>query len=158
MVMQGQTYVSQQTDTPEMQLLLETLRRYAWTKQTAHSPDRWSSSKRSTGQCAVTALIVHDWYGGDIVKVIVNGRWSHYYNVLPDGTTIDLTRDQFDTYAESEPLLVSATTLLKNADTLRRYGHLRGSLYLYMPIVKRELDIEKQPLLRRWLYRLTGGR
>lgn len=53
-------------------------------------------------QCAVTALVVQDYYGGKLVRghVIVDERHiSHYWNELPDGTTVDLTRQQF-----AEPL------------------------------------------------------
>lgn len=48
---------------------------------------------RSFGQCYVTARVVKEICGGDIVK---NGNVKHYWNRLPDGMEIDLTSDQFD--------------------------------------------------------------
>lgn len=48
----------------------------------------------SKGQCAVTSLIVQDFYGGQICRGVV-GKISHYWNELPDGTQVDLTRQQF---------------------------------------------------------------
>lgn len=46
-----------------------------------------------SGQCAVTALLVQETYGGILKRALVNGV-SHYWNEI-DGETIDLTRAQF---------------------------------------------------------------
>lgn len=67
----------------------------------------WSQQRASLGQCIPTALIVQDLFGGTIIKVRVNsyGYGYHYYNELPDGTVVDITRDQFPedaTYYEDE--------------------------------------------------------
>lgn len=51
-----------------------------------------NTTKASLGQCAVTALIIQDVYGGDIVY---NKRYNHYWNKLPDGEEVDITKDQF---------------------------------------------------------------
>ena len=48
----------------------------------------------SSGQCVPTALIVQDVYGGNLVRGMC-GDASHYWNELPDGTEVDLTRQQF---------------------------------------------------------------
>lgn len=45
-------------------------------------------------QCAVTALVIQDFYGGRLVRGTV-GNISHYWNELDDGTEVDLTRQQF---------------------------------------------------------------
>ena len=49
------------------------------------------------GQCAVTAAIVFDLFGGTIHKINVYGGGTHYFNKI-DGHYIDLTKDQFDLY------------------------------------------------------------
>ena len=54
--------------------------------------DKWSSCLPAFGQCAVTALVVQDFFGGKLVKDSDN---DHYWNILEDGTEVDLTREQF---------------------------------------------------------------
>ena len=49
------------------------------------------------GQCAVTALVVQDFLGGELIRAFVCGE-SHYWNRLPDGSELDLTADQFALY------------------------------------------------------------
>ena len=46
------------------------------------------------GQCGVTALVVNDELGGDILKTDVNGAW-HFYNRI-DGKRVDFTMGQFE--------------------------------------------------------------
>jgi hypothetical protein len=61
-------------------------------------PD-WSPANPSRGQCATTALVVHDHLGGSLMRgeVHVDGVRVdfHWWNVLPDGEQVDLTLDQF---------------------------------------------------------------
>lgn len=47
----------------------------------------------SKGQCAVTAMILQDYYKGDIYKIKV-GDESHYFNII-NNKVVDLTSDQF---------------------------------------------------------------
>lgn len=70
----------------------------AWSKETSYCPIEWNKENPSLGQCAVTALVINDFLGGEILwsaalqpdgKVI-----SHYFNKIGD-KTIDLTREQF---------------------------------------------------------------
>ncbi len=46
------------------------------------------------GQCAVTALLVQDLLGGELLRAVVDGQ-SHYWNLIPGMGEIDLTREQF---------------------------------------------------------------
>ena len=48
------------------------------------------------GQCAVTALIVQDRLGGELMHGATKSV-SHYWNRLANGFEIDLTSDQFET-------------------------------------------------------------
>lgn len=64
--------------------------------------DDWSTANPSRGQCGSTALIVHDLLGGELLIAEVMRRdrdgsrqGVHYWNLLPDGTEIDLTCEQF---------------------------------------------------------------
>ena len=75
----------------------------AWNNETS-STKNWSKENPALGQCAVTALIVNDYLGGEIVWANVNipdgintpkGREVyHYFNKIND-VEIDLTRIQF---------------------------------------------------------------
>ncbi len=71
--------------------------RSAWCQETS-ADLAWSTENPSLGQCAVTALIVQDFMGGVLMRAEVTGG-SHYWNRLPDGTELDLTRDQFAKYS-----------------------------------------------------------
>lgn len=75
--------------------------RSAFCQETSELPEQWSADNRSIGQCHVSALVLQDLYGGDILvgrAMTWNGRLpapiTHYWNVI-DGVTLDITRDQF---------------------------------------------------------------
>ena len=77
----------------------------SWSAETSFVPDEWSEDNPARGQCAVTALIVQDYFGGKIRKCdVVGGADSHFFNELPNGEIVDLTRIQFpeDTQFEHE--------------------------------------------------------
>ena len=96
---------------------LEDLRaalRVAWALDTCDDSDvaDWSPSNPARGQCGATALVVHDRYGGELLVAEVllpdgSRQGWHYWNRLPDGTEIDLTREQFAAHeAVQEPRVV----------------------------------------------------
>jgi len=70
----------------------------SWSKETSYYPDDWDKSNSSFGQCAVSALVLNDYFSGDIVwadALLPNGqKVSHYFNLI-DGKEVDLTRSQF---------------------------------------------------------------
>ncbi len=59
----------------------------------AETSSRWSAATPSRGQCGVTALVLYDYFGGEILKTRVGGRW-HFYNRVA-GTRLDATAGQF---------------------------------------------------------------
>ncbi|MFD6176044.1 MULTISPECIES: YunG family protein [unclassified Isoptericola] len=73
----------------------------AWGPDTCypHMKDEWDPATPSRDQCGMTALVVQDILGGDLVlaEVHVDGAQigHHYWNRLPDGSDVDLTGDQF---------------------------------------------------------------
>lgn len=103
----------------------------SWTKETAFPgcQEGWSEQNPSLGQCAVTSLIVNDFFGGKIMRCMCNGI-SHYYNLV-NNEIIDLTVDQFGgtipNYEESEER--ERDYLLSSIDTKARY-------YLLLNIVR----------------------
>lgn len=79
---------------------LETAIRCAWCADTAGADNQWTPANPSSGHCDVTALVIREGMGGDLklAQVFRNGELSehHYWNVLPDGSEVDLTSDQFE--------------------------------------------------------------
>lgn len=66
----------------------------AWIKETTY-PDvkeELSEQNKALGQCAITALIVYDLYGG---RMIYDKANFHIWNELPDKTQQDFSRSQF---------------------------------------------------------------
>lgn len=100
--------------------------RKAWCKETAYPACQaeWVPSDPSYGQCAVTAMLVYDMFGGTIHRIRVSGGGTHYFNRI-DGHTIDLTVEQFDLYhipVRYEPNEeIPRQYCGKNADTAKRY-------------------------------------
>jgi hypothetical protein len=78
---------------------IEAAIRDAWGRDTSDDPDDWSEANRARGQCAVTALVIRELLGGEILaaNVLRDGVCveRHAWNRLPSGVTIDLTREQF---------------------------------------------------------------
>ncbi len=81
--------------------MLRPLVEAAWGRDTCDPAgrDEWRPENPSWSQCGVTALVVQDLLGGDLIhgEVHMNGAkaWNHYWNRLSDGTEVDLTADQF---------------------------------------------------------------
>lgn len=68
--------------------------RAAWCPDTATPGTIWNANLPVRGQCAVTALLVHDVIGGEILRADVDGS-GHYWNAVSWAGEIDLTRAQF---------------------------------------------------------------
>jgi len=58
------------------------------------SSTRWQSDNPALGQCGVTALVVQDHLGGEILKTRYGNLW-HFYNLI-EGVSADFTVSQFD--------------------------------------------------------------
>jgi len=76
--------------------------RASWSRDTCDVADvtDWTPDRPSRGQCGATALVLHDLFGGDLLLAEVwqaDGRLQgyHWWNRLPGGAEVDLTRDQF---------------------------------------------------------------
>jgi hypothetical protein len=66
------------------------LLRHSWSGRTS---SLWTERTPSRGQCGVTALVINDHFGGEILKTRAGPSW-HFYNRI-EGRTLDLTADQF---------------------------------------------------------------
>ena len=90
--------------------------------------DKWNEGNPSLGQCAITALIVNDFFGGKIMRCMASSG-SHYYNIIDD-ELVDLTVEQFlgeiPQYENGEER--TREYLLSNEDTKNRYLLLNRNL------------------------------
>lgn len=102
---------------------LERAIRGAWGADTSAAPE-WHGDNPPMGQCAVTALVVQDHLGGDLLRVVNEGE-SHYYNRLPGGSELDLTRGQFDRWQPSAAEVRDRDYVLSFPATAKRYATLR---------------------------------
>ncbi|BBA95704.1 hypothetical protein RVR_671 [Actinacidiphila reveromycinica] len=75
--------------------------RASWAADTCSPDDRadWRPDNPAWGHCDITALVVHDVFGGLLLvgEVHLDGvqRGHHWWNRLCSGVELDLTREQF---------------------------------------------------------------
>lgn len=107
-------------------ITLESLRmslHHAWGPDTILPNYRFDEKRPSRGQCVPTALVVQDCLGGNILCTWVaeegrKGIEMHYWNELPGGLEVDLTRDQYSDKAVFGQTKVRTRTF--SASTRRR--------------------------------------
>jgi 8-oxo-dGTP pyrophosphatase MutT (NUDIX family) len=110
---------------------LEHAIRAAWCRWTSDPLDQpgWTDANPASGQCASTALIVQDRLGGELLMAEVreadgSRQGVHYWNRLPDGRELDLTREQF----RRGEVVGSAQVVARPGDVTR--GRLAGHYHL----------------------------
>ncbi len=130
--------------------VLEQALQASWCKETSSNP-LWNLRNPAKGQCAVTALVVQDYHGGEIVWTeAILPTWkkvkleytsgtvppdkivSHYFNFVHTMEK-DYTRQQFPRKTQMTlgiPRLQGFSStrdyVLSNPDTVRRYELLKG--------------------------------
>ncbi|MFE3825559.1 hypothetical protein [Streptomyces sp. NPDC059092] len=87
--------------TPLLLTDIEQALRSSWSAETC-TPEfrsRWSTDNPARDQCGVTAMVLNDLLGGELIRgeVHVDGERTdyHWWNRLGMGIEIDLTREQF---------------------------------------------------------------
>jgi len=110
---------------------------HAWTRETctARLRNKFSESNKTAGQCAITAFLVQDIFGGEI-REMDTGRGLHCYNVI-DGVAIDLTSEQFGEEAsklcyENNPLQPAREIRMAETQKGERYELLKKNLQSYI--------------------------
>ncbi len=91
----------------------------------------WDEDNPCVGMCAITSMLVQDYFNYDIAKIKVDGT-SHYFNVC-NGKVIDLTKEQFNqgiNYYGYE--VVDRSILNNNKDTMHRYLLLKNAFIEHM--------------------------
>ena len=84
----------------------------------------WSEENPTLGMCSITALLVQDYFGGDVCKATIDGG-SHYFNMI-NGAIVDLTAEQFGheiTYGNVEK--ADRAAMLARMETEPRYLELK---------------------------------
>ena len=93
----------------------------------------WTEDNKTYGMCAITALLVQHYLGGDIYKTHVNGI-SHHFNKI-NNKIIDLTKEQFNTKINYDDSILFNEPL--SEDTLIRYNTLKKRV---IKIMLEEID------------------
>ena len=75
--------------------------------------------------CAITSLIINDYFGGVICKIYVDGI-SHYFNLIGD-KIIDLTSSQFNHEMDYKDYQIIDRKNILTEDTKNRYKILNLS-------------------------------
>ncbi|MGY1433539.1 YunG family protein [Streptomyces reniochalinae] len=87
--------------TPTLLTDIERAVRSSWGADTTTPGFRpyWSSENPARDQCGVTAMVLNDLLGGELIRgeVLVKGERTdyHWWNRLGMGIEVDLTREQF---------------------------------------------------------------
>lgn len=114
---------------------LEELLNLSWTKKTSADSKNWTEKNKSYGQCVVSALIVQDYFGGEIVwsnaELPDGSIVSHYFNLIGE-VYYDLTFKQFpkgtivpNGISKSEEFKSTREYVLSYSPTQKRYETLK---------------------------------
>lgn len=88
--------------------------------------DSWNENNKCLGMCAITSLIVNDYFGGEFGKIYVDGI-SHYFNIINDEVT-DLTCSQFNHDIDYKNYQIVNREDIMDDDTKDRYKILKTRL------------------------------
>lgn len=109
----------------------------SWKKETAYPSSQKDplynlENDPTYGQCAITATLVYDLFGGSIHRIKVEGGGTHYFNKI-NGHFIDLTSDQFSLYGigvnYQDNTEIKRSYCNTNENTKMRYHMLAKNLY-----------------------------
>jgi len=112
--------------------------RKSWSKETSYCPNEWNEKNPALGQCAVSALVANDYFGGKIIWAEVlssdGQKISHYFNSI-DGQEVDLTRSQFPVgtiipagVEKKKGFASTRKFMLSNENAKKRYELLKGKV------------------------------
>jgi hypothetical protein len=114
---------------------LEAIIRKAWCRDTSDDPDDWKESDSARGQCGVTAMVIHELFGGVLLVSDVSRDGArvetHYWNRLASGIEVDFTREQFRRGEKfGEPRVIDPdTSRAPKPDSLRRVRLLSSRVH-----------------------------
>lgn len=109
----------------------------SWSAETTSMPDEWSPDNPARGQCTPTSLIVQDYLGGDLERLVTSyrgNRETHYRNIV-DGQVVDCVRSQYPTDQTFEPAPIDGDIreyVYADNDTRTRYLNLSNRVQKLM--------------------------
>lgn len=117
--------------------VLEEALKASWNKDTAYgNGERWTPDCPEVDQCAVTAMVVQDYLGGELLRCVCDDGDSHYWNMLETGVQVDLTYDQFEflgvTPYKNDFVVRERSYVDGNKDTVKRYKILKKRVQEYL--------------------------
>ena len=95
----------------------------SWSLKTS---GQWLASNPARGQCNVTALLVNEFFGGEILKTPLP-EGDHFYNRI-DGKRIDLTDSQFEAPVNYRDIASDRSEALAGT-SVSKYEALRAAFY-----------------------------
>lgn len=99
----------------------------SWGKDTAYHKDapNWTLENPALGQCAITALLFNEYFGGKIFSGVSETGIVHYWNKIL-GIKVDLTKQQFKSNLTFKNITAwSRSDLLETGNVAERYNILK---------------------------------
>lgn len=93
-----------------------------------NSSTKWTQNNPAKGHCGVTALVVNDILGGEIIKTPTTDGW-HFYNMV-NNIYYDLTASQFSTKIEYVNVLSNREEAFLDT-TEFQYNFLKQKVFIY---------------------------
>jgi hypothetical protein len=90
------------------------------------SSSKWTPENPAKGQCGVTALVVNDIFGGEIMKTLTPEGW-HFYNKI-NGQRYDLTESQFSEVIEYMDIPSNREEAFSDTNE-RQYNYLKQNVF-----------------------------
>jgi hypothetical protein len=102
--------------------LIESLLLQCWSSETS---SLYIMNNPARGQCDVTAIVIYEYFGGEILKTFIDEQ-AHFYNRI-NGIRYDFTASQFQVIPEYLDLPASREEILNsNLKVKQQYEILRG--------------------------------
>jgi len=103
------------------QNFIESLLLKCWSSETS---SLYIKNNPARGQCDVTAILIYDYFGGEIIKTFIDEQ-PHFYNQI-NGIRYDFTVSQFQIIPEYLDLPASMKEILNsNSKVKQQYEILR---------------------------------
>lgn len=90
--------------------------------------NNYTENNKTFGMCAITSLVLNDYFGGEIGKIHVD-RTSHYFNIIHN-EIIDLTASQFDSFIEYKDCVIVKREDILTQNTKERYKELKNRVII----------------------------
>jgi len=105
---------------------VEAVFRQCWDERTCDPAVAWDPANPAAGHCAITSMAVWELFGGlllwaDVFRRDGEPSGLHYWNLLPAGVEVDLTRDQFRDGERFGPVSAQEPLRLPTARMATRY-------------------------------------